>query len=138
MKLIESEVRILNHVLNQLISDFAVACSYSLIGIALQVAFYLRIKLVDLLYGLIVKGIRVKHTAHKTLIGDILNWVLAVVVVVLQKGIISLTIAAGHLNSSHSCTVCHMANQARINCVHQILAISHTIVIEVIALIFIV
>jgi hypothetical protein len=54
MELVETEVWILYHILNELVSYLAISRSHSFVGIALQEALNLRVQLVDLLDGLVI------------------------------------------------------------------------------------
>ena len=137
MKLVEAKVGELDHVLNKLLSDLAVTSSYSLISIALKIILNLRIKLVNLLDCFIIKRIRVKHAAHKGFISNILNRVLLVVILVLEESIVSLSVSASHLNSADTSSISHMADHSRVNGIHEISGVSHTVIKEVIAFLFV-
>jgi hypothetical protein len=134
MKLVEAEIRVLHHILNELMSYLAIARSHSLVCVALQEALDLGVQLVDLLDGLVIKRLRIEHPAHEFLIGNVLHRVLGVVVFILEEGIVALTIAASHLNSADSRSIGHVADHARIDGLHQILSLSHSIIVEVVTL----
>lgn len=137
MELIEAEVRVLHHILNELMSYLAIARSHSLVGIALQEALNLRVQLVDLLDGLVIKRFRIEHPAHEFLVGNVLHRVLGIVVFILEEGIIPLAVAASHLNSAYSRSIGHVADHPRIDGLHQILSLPHSIIVEVVTLVLI-
>jgi hypothetical protein len=137
VELVETKVRELNHILNELMRNLAVSSSNCLIGIALKIVLNLRVKLIDLLDCFIIKSIRVKHAAHKGFISNILNGVLLVVILVLEESIVSLSVSASHLNSADTSSISHMADHSRVNGIHEISGVSHTVIKEVIAFLFV-
>ena len=137
MELVETEVWVLHHIFNELVSYLAVTRPHSFIGIALQVALNLRVQLVDLLDGLVVKRLRIEHPAHEFLVGNVLNRVLGIVVFILEERIVPLAITAGHFNSADSCAISHVADHTRIDGLHEILSLPNSIIVEIIALVLI-
>ena len=134
MELVETKVWVLDHILNELVSYLAITRSHSFVGIALQVALNLWVQLVNLLDGLVIKRLRIEHPAHEFLVGYVLDRVLGIVVFILEEGIVSLAIATSHFNSADSCAISHMADHARIDRLHEILSLPHSIIVEVISL----
>ena len=90
--------------------DFIVACPDCLINIALQIDFNLGCQLVDLLEGLIVNGLGVQDVSNEALISTKMGWISIVIIFILKESIVSLAVASCHLNSSHSCSISHIAN----------------------------
>jgi hypothetical protein len=67
-----------------------------------------------------------------------MDWISILIIFILEESVVSLAVSSCHLNSSHSCTISHIANHTRINKAHQVLRVMDSFIVKVVKLLLIV